>query len=199
MLDSPHTGKLTEIIVQSFPEMIEEFLDNTSSEDNLIKYEIQGEVPDCRALLVAAEAMHEVLEVSEDDLRSLQIPVHAIVGELDPEKIYLERMRDVVPDFSLTVIPGKQIETGIQSLLIPSPEFLTSHNAVSFTQAGTMMPLSWTRCGARARWNSSSEWEVIQLDQMLHLHLSSDFLLISCSLQDSRSFREVQFLFKCQP
>ena len=134
--------------------------------------------------------MHEVLEVSEDDLRSLQIPVHAIVGELDPEKIYLERMRDVVPDFSLTVIPGKQIETGIQSLLIPSAEFLTSHHAVPFTQAGTMMPLSWTRCGARARWNSSSEWEVIQLDQMLHLHLSSDFLLISCSLQDSRSFRE---------
>lgn len=68
---------------------------------------ILGEVPDCRALLVAAEAMHEVLEVSEDDLRSLQIPVHAIVGELDPEKIYLERMRDVVPDFSLTVIPGR--------------------------------------------------------------------------------------------
>ena len=90
-------------------------------------YELQGEVPDCRALLVAADAMHEVLEVSEDDLRSLQIPVHAIVGELDPEKRYLDRMSDVVPDFSLTVVPGKQIETFSLFLFLCKISYTYSH------------------------------------------------------------------------
>ena len=68
--------------------------------------QIQGEVPDCRALLAAAEAMEEIIEVSEDDLKALRIPVHAIVGELDPEKEYLDRMSGVVPDFRMTVISG---------------------------------------------------------------------------------------------
>ena len=56
--------------------------------------------------MAAAEAMDEIIEVSEDDLKALRIPVHAIVGELDPEKEYLDRMSGVVPDFRMTVISG---------------------------------------------------------------------------------------------
>ena len=56
--------------------------------------------------MAVSEAMQEIIEVSEDELRALRIPVHAIVGELDPEKRYLDRMSEVVSDFSMTVIPG---------------------------------------------------------------------------------------------
>ena len=66
-----------------------------------------GEVPDRRAVLAAGRSMESVIDVDESDLRALRVPVHGIVGEKDEERRYVERMRGVVPDFTMAIIPGK--------------------------------------------------------------------------------------------
>lgn len=44
--------------------------------------------------------------VTEAELRALEIPVSGLMGELDPERKYLERLLDIMPGFRFTIIPG---------------------------------------------------------------------------------------------
>jgi hypothetical protein len=60
-----------------------------------------------RAMLAAGKSMNLVMDVKEDDLRKLDIPVCGVAGEKDPERKFVERMQGVVPDFSFTIVPGK--------------------------------------------------------------------------------------------
>ena len=45
------------------------------------------------------------MPVPEDAMRAIVVPVSGIMAERDPERISLERMEGVVPDFTLTVLP----------------------------------------------------------------------------------------------
>jgi hypothetical protein len=44
--------------------------------------------------------------VTEAELRALEMPFSGLMGELDPERKYLERLLDIVAGFRLTIIPG---------------------------------------------------------------------------------------------
>jgi pimeloyl-ACP methyl ester carboxylesterase len=46
------------------------------------------------------------LRVTEQELRSIQVPVLGITGEHDIERAMLERMQDVVPHFTMVVLAG---------------------------------------------------------------------------------------------
>jgi pimeloyl-ACP methyl ester carboxylesterase len=63
---------------------------------------------DAQALAAVCRSFDEIqpLRASEEELRSIQPPVHGIAGEYDNELPMLERMQGVVPHFSLVVLPG---------------------------------------------------------------------------------------------
>ena len=67
---------------------------------------MQGEVPDRHAMIPVGQAMNSLIDIPEEQMNTLHIPVAGIVGELDSERQYVERMGKVLSDFQLTVLPG---------------------------------------------------------------------------------------------
>ncbi len=59
------------------------------------------------ALAAVAHNMREIINLSEQDISRIDIPVLAISGDLDGEKPNLEKMIGLVPDISLKVLPDK--------------------------------------------------------------------------------------------
>ena len=70
-----------------------------------------GEKPSFAAVAAASKSMDEILNVTEDDLKSIPVPVGAVWGSKDQEREYLERMQPVVPDFTMKVIPDEDHES----------------------------------------------------------------------------------------
>ena len=62
---------------------------------------------DIEALSSVFLGMHEIIHLSEQDIKDISIPVLAICGELDEERPCLEKMKGKVLNLSLNVIPNK--------------------------------------------------------------------------------------------
>ena len=58
------------------------------------------------SILFKQHSLQNVQGVSEGELRALEVPFSGLMGELDPERKYLERLLDIVPGFQMTIIPG---------------------------------------------------------------------------------------------
>jgi pimeloyl-ACP methyl ester carboxylesterase len=62
---------------------------------------------DIEALVAAARGMDDIINVSRDELSGIRFPVLGIAGENDPERGNLEKMRGVVPGFTMKVLEGR--------------------------------------------------------------------------------------------
>jgi pimeloyl-ACP methyl ester carboxylesterase len=60
---------------------------------------------DVGAGIALTRSMGALVPVEEDAMRAIAVPVCGIAAEKDPERVTLERMEGVVPDFTLTVLP----------------------------------------------------------------------------------------------
>jgi pimeloyl-ACP methyl ester carboxylesterase len=81
--------------------------DEIASLDRLL----QGQ--DIKALVAAASAMDQIIDVSRVELSSTQVPVLGIAGEHDPEGPNLEKMTGVVPDFTMQTLAGRAHMTAV--------------------------------------------------------------------------------------
>lgn len=72
---------------------------------------LQGQ--DVEALVAVARAMNNIINISRDELSNIRIPVFGIAGEKDPERRNLEKMKDVVPDFTMKVLVDRDHEDAI--------------------------------------------------------------------------------------
>lgn len=72
---------------------------------------LQGQ--DVAALAAVARAMNDIINVSRDELSNIQVPVFGIAGEKDPERRNLEKMKGVVPDFTMKILVGRGHEDAI--------------------------------------------------------------------------------------
>jgi pimeloyl-ACP methyl ester carboxylesterase len=62
---------------------------------------------DIDALVALARSMGDVINLSNDELSAIRIPVLGIAGEHDPERPNLEKLSGVVPDFTMKVLSGR--------------------------------------------------------------------------------------------
>lgn len=62
---------------------------------------------DVAALSAVAASMHEIVNLSRDQVAAIGIPVLGITGSEDPERYNLEKLVGVTPGYSLRVIAGK--------------------------------------------------------------------------------------------
>ena len=58
------------------------------------------------ALASVARSMDELIDLTELEVAGIDVPVLGIVSENDSERLYIERMDGVVPDFTLELIPA---------------------------------------------------------------------------------------------
>lgn len=61
---------------------------------------------DTKALQAVMWSMRDIVNLSNDEVAAISVPVLGITGEHDPERYNLEKMVDVTPDFRLKVIAG---------------------------------------------------------------------------------------------
>ncbi|MEM7018754.1 MAG: alpha/beta hydrolase [Pseudomonadota bacterium] len=66
---------------------------------------LQGQ--DIAALTAVAQAMKGIINVTQAELSTVQVPVLGVAGEHDPERGNLEKMIGVAPKFSMNVLAGK--------------------------------------------------------------------------------------------
>ena len=85
------------------------------------------------ALAAVAQSMKEIINLSEQDISHIHIPVLAISGDLDDEKPNLEKMIGVVPDISCKLLPDKD---HMEAFLDPEFCRLIEHYLVSNYLAG---------------------------------------------------------------
>lgn len=71
--------------------------------------EIDGffQTQDVAALSAVAASMHEIVNLSRDQVAAIGIPVLGITGSEDPERYNLEKLVGVTPGYRLRVIEGK--------------------------------------------------------------------------------------------
>ena len=62
---------------------------------------------DVAALAAVATSMHEIVNLTRDQVAAVAIPVLGITGSEDPERYNLEKLVGVTPGYSLRVIAGK--------------------------------------------------------------------------------------------
>lgn len=75
---------------------------------------------DLDALSAVAAATATVVGIPEARIRALAIPAEGLVGALDPERPYLERLNGVLPDYRLRVMEGIPHETSWQQPEVPT-------------------------------------------------------------------------------
>jgi pimeloyl-ACP methyl ester carboxylesterase len=63
-------------------------------------------VQDTDALAAVCSGMEQIINLPADVLQRLHFPVLGIAGELDPERGNIEKMGDVVPNFTMQAISG---------------------------------------------------------------------------------------------
>lgn len=61
--------------------------------------------PDIETFQAIVASMPEVINVPKAALAQLTMPVFGLVGSEDPERTTLERLQDLLPNFSLEVLP----------------------------------------------------------------------------------------------
>jgi pimeloyl-ACP methyl ester carboxylesterase len=68
-----------------------------------------GEIPNPKSCQYAGLAQKDVLSITEDEMKGIQVPVCAVVGEKDSEIKYMEKLKGpgVVAKLQYIVIPGK--------------------------------------------------------------------------------------------
>lgn len=64
------------------------------------------------ALAAAIRGMAD-LQVPEAEVRAIELPVLAVVGELDPLKAGVDRLAEVLPSLEVVVLPGKDHMTAV--------------------------------------------------------------------------------------
>ena len=50
--------------------------------------------------------MHEILEVSSEEMTRLRLRAVGLAGEDDPERPTLERLSALLPDYTFEILPG---------------------------------------------------------------------------------------------
>lgn len=61
---------------------------------------------DLAALCAIVSSMREVLDVPAEEMVRLRVPAFGLAGEDDPERQTLERLSDMLPDYTFEVLPG---------------------------------------------------------------------------------------------
>ena len=56
--------------------------------------------------MLALAHSRELIDLPEENIRSIKVPVCGVAGEKDSEKKYLERMQGVLDDYELTMVPN---------------------------------------------------------------------------------------------
>lgn len=67
---------------------------------------IREEGQDTGALADVAIATNQLIDLTEEEIAAIEVPVLGISGELDVERPNIEKMDGVAPDFTMVVIPG---------------------------------------------------------------------------------------------
>jgi pimeloyl-ACP methyl ester carboxylesterase len=83
--------------------------------------------PDTTALALAARSMSEIVDLSEEDVAAISVPVLGIVNEADYERPGVERLEGVVSDFELVLLPAVTGDGNLDHLLATlDPSFRAS-------------------------------------------------------------------------
>lgn len=67
---------------------------------------LAGRAENPAALRALIEDVPEVTNLPADAITALPMPLHGIIGELDDERPYMERIREVRPEFQPLILPG---------------------------------------------------------------------------------------------
>jgi pimeloyl-ACP methyl ester carboxylesterase len=85
---------------------------------------------DADALAAAARGMTPLYDVSRDSLRSTQVPVLALIGELDALNMEaVKRMKGVVPALEVIELPGATHASSVRPSAAPLVAFLDKHRS----------------------------------------------------------------------
>ena len=74
--------------------------------DAMAQHGIEIDNPDTGALASVARSMDELIDLPEQEVAGIDVPVLGIVSENDSERPWIERMEGVVRDFTLELIPA---------------------------------------------------------------------------------------------
>lgn len=74
--------------------------------DSMEQHGIETDNEDTAALAHVARSMNEIIDLPEEALAAIEVPVLGIASENDSELPNIARMDGVVPDFSLVLIPA---------------------------------------------------------------------------------------------
>ncbi len=109
-----------------------------SAEELMLMNQLLLATNDVQALAAAARGF-QALELEEPKLRASQVPLLAIVGEVDPLRPDVERLRGVVPDLELVVVEGGDHVTTLFAprFLECVQEFLFAHAPIETGSAGS--------------------------------------------------------------
>ena len=83
---------------------------------------------DVRALASVTRAMRELTNLTQGELSAVGVPMLGIAGEHDPERPNLEKMRSVVPDFTMRVLEDRDHMSAVSDPRFKTAivEFLTA-------------------------------------------------------------------------
>jgi pimeloyl-ACP methyl ester carboxylesterase len=83
---------------------------------------------DADALAAVARGYLPLVDVSRDNLRSIQVPVLALIGELDRMNMEgVKRMKGVMPALEVIELPGATHASSVRPAAAPLVEFLNKH------------------------------------------------------------------------
>ena len=77
------------------------------TDEQIAEFDGYFQSQDMAALSAVGAAMHEIVNLSRDEVAAIGIPVLGITGSEDPERYNLEKPVGVIPDYSLRVLAGK--------------------------------------------------------------------------------------------
>ena len=66
---------------------------------------LQGQ--DVPALINVARGMTEIVNLTTDEVSAIAVPVLGTTGEHDPERGNVAKLKDAIPDYTLTVLSGR--------------------------------------------------------------------------------------------
>jgi pimeloyl-ACP methyl ester carboxylesterase len=79
------------------------------------------------ALAGATRGLLQLFEIAEADLRTVKVPVLAVIGEHDPGVTAVKRMASVVSAMEVIIIPGANHATSVRPAAALIVKFLSKH------------------------------------------------------------------------